>query len=135
MAKLTIEFDGFEKMIKELNKLEGDVEKAAEEGLAKAKAHVSEKLTRAMQKHFQTGATVRSLDTSSKATWIGKTAEIKVGFNIDKGGLPSIFLMYGTPRMAKDVTLYSAIFGSKTKREVKDILEQSLADAIKKAGG
>lgn len=134
MSKLSIEFDGFERMIDELNKLGADVEKAAEEGLKQAKAHVTSNLRQGMAKHNQTGATVASLDESMRAEWIGKTATIHVGFNIDKGGLPSIFLMYGTPRMAKDQNLYNAIFGAKTKREVKEILEQALADAIRKAG-
>ena len=135
MSKLTIEFDGFERMISELNKLGADVEKAAEEGLKKAKSHVTSNLRQGMAKHNQTGATVASLDESMRAEWIGKTATIHVGFNIEKGGLPSIFLMYGTPRMAKDQNLYNAIFGQKVKREVKEILEQSLSEAIRKAGG
>ena len=135
MTKLAIEFDGFERMMKGLEKLEGNVEKAAEEGLKKAKEHVTSNLRQGMAKHNRTRATVSSLDESMRTEWIGKTAVIHVGFNIRNGGLPSIFLMYGTPRMAKDQNLYNAILGKKAAREVQDILEKTFSEAIRKAGG
>ena len=46
------------------------------------------------------------------------------------GGLPSIFLMYGTPRMKKDSKVYNAVYGKKTMDEVSMIQALIFADAI-----
>lgn len=50
----------------------------------------------------------------------GVVASVEVGFSIRAGGLPSIFLMYGTPRMRPDKALYNAIYGASTLRAVSE---------------
>ncbi|MDE6777235.1 MAG: hypothetical protein K2J25_04775 [Oscillospiraceae bacterium] len=63
-------------------------------------------------------------------------AEAKVGFHISDGGLPSIFLMYGTPSIEPDNNLKEAIYGTKTKNEIKkiqrEVYEKSIERAMKK---
>ena len=60
------------------------------------------------------------------------TGEIKIGFDFSKSGLKSIFLMYGTPKMKPVSGLKSAIYGSKTQKEIAEIQEKVLSNHINK---
>lgn len=133
--KTRIEFDGFDEAIQRLSQLEGDVKGVTEQALQKTKQHIHENLKVVMQKHNRTGATVKSLDESSRINWQGSIGSIDVGFDLSNGGLPSIFLMYGTPRMNKDQNLYNAIYGKKTKDEIMKLQEEIFFEAIRKACG
>lgn len=135
MVKMKIDFEGFNEVITRLSKLEGDTKKVMEEALEQSKKHVQSNLTEAMRKHNRTHRTVDSIDENSKTEWTGTIGKIDVGFNIKNGGLPSIFLMYGTPKMKKDQRLYNAIYGKKTRDEVHKIQEDLFYEAIRKAGG
>ena len=141
--KIGLQFSGFAEMIEKLDELQGDIKKTTEEALIKSKAHVSMNLLRAANKSnypahgkYSTGATRHSIDTSKNTDWEGSTLSIPVGFDFEKGGLTSIFLMYGTPRMAKVQSIYDAVYGSKTKSQIRKIQKKTFADAInKKMGG
>lgn len=132
MPKLNIEFAGFDEAVKRLESLEGNVKKAAGEALKKSKQTVQKNLEKAMQKHNRTHATVKSLDNESGVTWVGGIGTIHVGFNIADGGLPSVFLMYGTPRVKKDSKLYNAVYGKKIRDEIKKIQEEAFYDEIRR---
>lgn len=133
--KTQIEFDGFEEVIRRLSQLEGDVKKVTGEALKKSNRYVRQNIGAAMQKHNRTYETIRSLVSNPEVRWAGTTGSIDVGFDLSSGGLPSIFLMYGTPRVQKDQALYNAIYGKKTRDKVKKIQETMFYDAIRKAGG
>lgn len=135
MAKTRIEFEGFDEVIARLSRLEDDVKGTTEDALKKTKRHIHKNLGAAMQKHNRTFATVKSLDKEFRVDWQGSVGSIDVGFDLSNGGLPSIFLMYGTPRINKDQKLYNAIYGKKTKDEVMKLQEEIFFDAIRKAGG
>ena len=64
--------------------------------------------------------------------WNGGLAEIKIGFCFKKSGLTGIFLMYGTPRIRPVVGLKSAIYGEKTKKEIKKLQAEKINKVIKK---
>ena len=134
-TKAYIEFDGFDEIVARLYKLDGNVREVTEDALKKTKQHVHKKLEAAMQKHNQTFETVHSLDDQTTVEWTGSTASIDIGFHISKGGLPSIFLMYGTPRMKKDSKLYNALYGKKARDEIKKIQEDTFYDEIRRLGG
>ena len=59
-----------------------------------------------------------------RVEWSGTKAFVDVGFDIQNGGLASIFLMYGTPRMKKDTKLYNDIYGKKTRDEIRALQEE-----------
>lgn len=122
-------------MIARLHALEGNVKEVTEDALKKTKRHVHEKLKDAMEKHNQTHDTVKSLDDQENVEWIGSAASIDIGFHVHKGGLPSIFLMYGTPRMDKDSKLYGAIYGKKVRDEIKKMQEDLFYDEIRRLDG
>ena len=62
-------------------------------------------------------------------------AYIPVGFEFEKSGMKSIFLIYGTPRMKPVSGLKSAIYGSKTQKEVGAVQEEVLQRAIRELMG
>lgn len=133
--KFTIQFDGYKGLAEMLDKLNGDLIKTAEEALDKSHEYVTPKLQKAMIKHKNTGETERSLITKSNAHHEGMIVSVDVGFKIRKGGLPSIFLMYGTPKMDPDKELYNALYGTKTKKDIKEIQRKVFEKALRKAGG
>lgn len=132
MPKLKIEFDGFNEVVQRLKDFGADVQKTADSALMESKKIVNRNLEAAMQKHNKTHETVNSLDTESKVMWVGDVGTIHVGFNLAKGGVPSIFLMYGTPRMKKDSKLYNAVYGSKVRKEIKKLQEDAFYDEIRR---
>lgn len=136
--KIGLQFDGWEDYIAKLDELGGTdlMKKGVEKALVESKKHVTPKIEQAMNKlpaggRYSTGDTKKSIDTTTTVEWEGMTASIKVGFDFSESGLKSIFLMYGTPRMKPVQGLESAIYGSKTKKEVAEIQEKVLWDIIK----
>lgn len=135
MPKFKLEVDGLDKFVERLSKLEGNVKETAEKALSESKDYVTSNLKSAMDKHNRTFNTVGALDKDKKVEWAGDIGTIHVGFNIREGGLPSIFLMYGTPRTSKDSNLYNAVYGANTKAKVKEIQENTFYNEIRKLGG
>lgn len=137
--KTRIEFDGFDEVISKLKRLDGDIRGTTEKALTKTHSYVTKIAKEAIQKSnlpakgkYSKGTTEKSLVKNAEITWEGFTASVKTGFSIKNGGLASIFLMYGTPRMKPDKKLYSAFYGSKTKKEIKSIQEDTYYDEIRR---
>lgn len=125
MAKVAVEFAGFDAVLKKLNQLEADTKKITEKALQKSFDIVTKKAADAVAKpnlpaggKYSTGRTEASLIQTLDVTWTGTEASAPVGFNIKKGGLPSIFMMYGTPRYMKVQAVYDAFYSSETEGEV-----------------
>lgn len=132
--KMSIDFANFEEYAEKLDRLGGDLRGAVERALQESADLVNHQLQSDMPKHHRTGRTQKSI-INSHVEWNGSIAEIKVGFDISNGGFPSIFLMYGTPRMAKDTKLYNDVYGAATKRKIKELQEKIFADAINRIMG
>ena len=130
--KLRLEFAGFEEMAERLDKLGGDLKKTTEKALIETHKLLTPKVEEAFKRHDvkYSHDTMKSLKKDPKVEWNGSTAEIGVGFKISEGGFPSIFIMYGTPRMQPDKKVYNAIYGNKKK--VKDLQEGIFAEEIAK---
>ena len=137
--KIGLQFDGWEDYLSKLDELGGTkaMKKGVEEALIESKKHVNPLIEKSMGKlpaggRYSTGDTKKSIDNENKVEWSGMTGEIKIGFDFSKSGLKSIFLMYGTPKMKPVSGLKSAIYGSKTQKEIAEIQEKVLSEAIKK---
>lgn len=130
--KTRIEFEGFEEVIARLSKLDGDIKGVTEKALRETHKVITKKAEAAIAPHKETGVTEKSLKRNSEIEWAGTLASVETGFSIRQGGLASIFLMYGTPRMKKDQNLYNAFFGNKTKKEVMELQEKIFYDEIRR---
>lgn len=137
--RLTVDFSGLEMYQKKLESIGGNATKQAFESALKASQNVvRQNVTAAMQRHEETGQTSRSIIKDSAVEWTGDTASIDVGFDIAGGGLPSIFLMYGTqlhgqPHITPDRNLYNAVYGAKVRKEILKIQEEAFQKVIERA--
>lgn len=134
MSSCKLELKGFDEVLSRLGQMGTDVDNAVEEALRKSHDLITNDLHSQMAKHHKTGETEASI-VDFNISWSGKTAVSKVGFDIANGGLPSIFLMYGTPKMKKDTKLYNVIYGNKRKKELKELQKNILYEALARSGG
>lgn len=131
MAKLKFEGNVFAGLLEKLDELSGDVGAAIEESLEESSKIVQKNVETAMQKHNRTGETEKQILKNEKVEKNGVVYTIRVGFNLPEG-LTSLFLMYGTPRSKPDRKLYNAIYGTKTKKEIREKQTEVISEAIKK---
>ena len=116
--RLSLDFAGMDEIIKQYEDMGGNLREAAESALKATHALVTPKLQAAIKPHKQSGDTEASLGRKPEIEWDGTKAAVPVGFKIRDGGLASIFLMYGTPRMQPDEALYNATYGAATLNKV-----------------
>ena len=141
--KIGLQFDGWEDYMAKLDEVghSSAVERGVEAGLKASKQFVNPKIEKSITgSNLPAGGRYSapphvkdSLNRDFKVVWEGKIAELKIGFDLNKGaGLTSIFLMCGTPRMRPAKGLKAAIYGAKTKKEVAEIQEESIGKVIKR---
>ena len=139
MPKLELDFSGFDQILDELNKMGEDAKEVTDDALREAFKIITRKAEDAIQKpnlprqgKYSNSDSEKSLVHDPKITWNDSVASVDVGFNIKKGGLPTIFMMYGTPRYMKVQALYDAFFGEQTEAEIFAAVSETYA---KKLGG
>ena len=130
--KLTINFDGFKEMAERLDKIGGDLKKTTEQALEESAEYMTPNIQAAISPHRLTGQTESSLVKSMPVKWEGNKASRKVGFNISDGGLASIFLMYGTPKMAPDRKLYNSVYGTATRKKIAEIQKKIFIEELQR---
>lgn len=137
--KLSVDFTGVEQYLKQLEQLSGEAPKRAIEGaLKQSQQYVAQQAEAAMKPHRESGDTAKSIIKNAPVEWTGDTeAAIPAGFKISEGGLPSIFLMYGTeihgqPHITPDRKLYNAVYGAATKRKVRELQEKAFDKVLER---
>lgn len=143
MAKnrIGLQFKGWKELMAGIDKVAGEsgLKQATEDALKESKQYVDNKVDSVMVKgnmpargRYWTGETKKSLNKDMTVDWQGFTAEIEIGFDLEKSGLVSIYLMYGTPRMSKVDVLYDAFYGKKTKAEIRKIQKEAIQKYIER---
>ncbi len=134
--RVRLQFDGFQEYAERIDKLNGDLKSIMTEALVESKKLVTPGIKKRMEKHHRTGITEKQIDDVTGVTWNGPIGEIKIGFEFGDGeGLPSIFLMYGTPRMKKDTVLYNSIYGAKVKKQISELQKEIFERELQRLGG
>lgn len=137
-TKFEFDFPMLKKLQKQLEEIGGNaLDEAVDKAITDSHAFVTKQLEDAIAPHQKTGRTERSLDKKADIIKTGTSYSADLGFHITEGGLPSIFLMYGTkvhgqPHIAPDKKLYNAIYGTATKEKVKEIQAQAFFETIEK---
>ena len=124
-----------EDLLKKLSRLGNKMDSITEEVLKVGGEVVLDKVKSNLEGVLSgesTGELASSLGLSKVLVGKDGNANIKVGFDIRHGGLPSIFLMYGTPRTKKDTKLYNDIYGNKTKHKIAEIQKEIFNDEIRR---
>ena len=132
--RVRLQFGGFEEYAEKIDRLNGDLKSIMTEALVESKKRVTPEIKKRMKKHRRTGVTEDSIDENLDVKWDGNVGEIKIGFEFNEG-LPSVFLMYGTPRMKKDTALYNSIYGSKVKKQISELQKEIFEREIERLGG
>ena len=134
--KMSVDFDGVDVFLEQLKALgEGAAKKATENALKATQAYIAKQAEQAMKKHeppigkYGTHTTDKAIITDYPVEWVQSTASIAVGFDLENGGMPSLYLMHGTelngqPHIKEDAELYDAVYGSKTRREVHKLQKE-----------
>lgn len=133
MAKMSITFKGFEKLAEDIDAIGGNLQKAVDEALTESQQLIQSNVQNAAApyarkgggKGYATGKMYGAIIKDPQVVWNGLIAEVDVGFRLfQDGGWHSIFIMYGTPRMAKNPKVYNAIRGTRTKNEIAKLQEE-----------
>ena len=126
-SKFAFRFDEVLDLAARIEKAGGDIQQAADKALRDTHDYITPQLSTGIARHVATGDTKESLVQSPKVEWITPLkAQVNIGFDLGDGGWPSIFLMWGTPKMAPDVKLRKAAFGPAVKREVARLQKEAL---------
>ena len=131
--KFGLQFAGWEETMAKLDELSHHgILEGTKNALIETHKLVTPKLEEAIKKHHRTGDVEASLVRTPKLNVVGTMVSIDIGFDLDNGGLPSIWLMHGTPRQAPDKNLYQALYGHKTASEVAHVQYHAVKDVIDK---
>ena len=142
-------FKGFDSLIKTINDMGANAHSAIDRALLDCHEYVTKQVREALRKGvvvsadnriWQTMINVDSTDELKESfydvglvTWTGETAKINVGFDQEKSMHATYLMITGNPYMTPSKELYSAIYGAKTKKKIKEIQEQALMQVIEGA--
>ena len=130
-SKLAFNFDEMAGLAETLENAGGNLQAAADRALKATHAYITPNLSTGIDRHVLTGDTKGSLDKRGGVVWESPLkAHVNIGFDLEDGGLPSIFLMWGTPKMKADTKLKGAAFGAKVTREVAAIQRREMEKAL-----
>lgn len=143
MAKMAILFDGFADLAYRIDAMGGDLHLAVDEALTETQKLVQENVSTAAEpyakggrKGYATGAMYNSILDDARIKWNGNVAEVDVGFDLTtKGGYHSIFMMYGTPRIAKDTKLFNSIKGTRIRNQIAELQKEIMMKHLNLGGG
>lgn len=132
-TSMTLSTKGFEALLERIQKAGGDINSAAERALTESAEPFYADLKAGIKKHHQTGLTEKSLYDPTKPVWFGDKVMLKVGFDLSHGGLPALFIEYGTPKQKPDPFIKLAIERNQrlSKKIQKKILTEVLEDLEK----
>ena len=131
MAKNTMKLDlnGFKELLERIQKAGGNIDTAAEKALTESAKPFMEDLKTGIKKHHRTGLTEASLKVPTQIQREGNRLTLNVGFDLGKGGLPALFLEFGTPRMKADPFIQPAI--QRNQSRSRKIQKELLAKILK----
>lgn len=117
------------------------IKRAVTASLTVAKQEINKQVTAKMQPaklpaggKYSTGDTLASLDKTFTVTTIGTKLSMPLGFDEEKNGHVSAFLMYGTPRMKPVPGLNNAIKGKVARKTVRQAQEEAIKKILERLG-
>lgn len=125
---MKLDTKGIEALLERIKKAGGSIEQATEKALTESAEPFFDDLRAGIAKHRLTGETESSL-RKNRVEWEGGKASIKIGFNINNGGLPALFVEYGTPTQKAQPFIRPAI--TKNKPKAKRIQQAILNNMLK----
>ncbi len=139
-TRVELDTSGFmNSMMKQLQALDADIKSVTEKALKETHAIITAKAEEAAQNSnlpaggkYSTGKMLQSLYRDGKVVWTGTVAAVDVGFSIRNGGLPSLFMIYGTPKYMNNQKMYDAFKCKATLDEVRTVQEEIFYDEVRR---
>ena len=118
-----IKFYGFDELAKSLDVADNVLKRAIEDCMKKSAELPKRDMLDFMAKHKLTGVTERSFKDLD-ITWQENVCTGAIGFDIQSGGLPAVFLDKGTPKIRPKYFIYYAV--TNNAREIEKIQRETL---------
>ena len=122
------ELHGVSDLLQKIEKAQGNVDDAVKKCADASLAEIGHYMQWFMSEHRLTGDTYNSYEQKPAVVTNGKVTAF-VGYNIDKGGLPAIFLDVGTPKQAGKFWRYYAVENS--RGSVAEIQRETLNEILR----
>lgn len=126
--KNIVEMHGFSELLQNIEKAGGNVDAAVQKCVNRSLEIVGRNMQNFMSGHVATGDTKESYDIIPATVKNGKVSAL-VGYDVDKGGLPAIFLDVGTPKQKPHFFRYYAVENSSA--EIKRIQGETLNEILR----
>lgn len=122
-----IELYGISELLQKIEKAGGKADQAVKKCVENSLEQVGMKMQLFMMEHRRTGDTLHSFEILPVTLRAGKVSG-SAGYDIDKGGLPAIFLDVGTPNQQPKFFRYYAIRNS--RKELEQIQQATLMEIL-----
>lgn len=138
MARNTLRLDtsGFTPLLRRLDDIGGDVQKAVTESLAKAGDIITKDTKAAMAKEnlpakgkYSTGATLKTIVENAQVEWEGLVGSIPVGFDFSLPGAGG-YLITGTPKMKPNKALHKIYKEKKYMSDLQSVICETILSHI-----
>lgn len=120
-----VEIYGVSELLKKIEQAEGKVDEAVKKAVDNSLEYIGMKMQLFMMGHRLTGETYSSYEQVKAKIKNGKVEAI-TGYDIEKGGLPALFLDVGTPTQRPYFFRYYAIENS--SKEIAEIQRNTLEE-------
>ena len=127
-----IDYYGTDELIQKLDRLGGNVDEVLASALLKSAEKPKEEMLAYIEEHKRTGLTESTFTENIEHERDSGTIYLEVGFDIKKGGLPALFLNYGTPTIEPSFFINNAI--DNNIDEIKRVQIETIEKAIKESG-
>lgn len=122
-----IELYGISELLQKIEKAGGKADEAVKKCVENSLEQVGMKMQLFMMEHRRTSDTYNSFEILPVKLRAGKVSG-SAGYDIDKGGLPAIFLDVGTPNQQPKFFRYYAINNS--RQELEQIQQATLREIL-----
>lgn len=125
--KNLVEMYGVSDLLNNIEKAGGKVDEAVKKAVDKSLQVVGADMQNFMSGHILTGETFASYEQVPAAAK-GNKVEANAGYNIEKGGLPAIFLDVGTPKQKPHFYRYYAV--ENNRKRIEEIQRATLNEIL-----
>lgn len=138
MARNTLRLDtsGFEGLLRKLDSLGGNVQRAVEDALGQASQKITNDTEAALATanlpaggRYYTGQTSEAVVRDSQIRWEGQVGWVPVGFEFSKPGAGG-YLITGTPRMQPDYALNKMYKQKRYMNQIQKDMGEKIMDYV-----
>ena len=143
-ANVSITGNLFGELARRIDKAGGDLKAAVDEALTESSSvfqnevrHGAAAYAHGGRKGYATGEMYKAILPNQRPIWVGDSiAYIKGGYDLKKqGGFHSIFVMYGTPRYAKDQKVWASMKGNEVRTRIANMQKLIMQRHLDISGG